>query len=106
MRWRTQAPSTITATGPNSVTEKHAQPGALDTAYRASLTRHGYHADHAQAAAIARLDALRRCDFDDGLQSARLAAAREHTWERRGARMAALVASAAPSGDVSCTSCT
>ena len=60
MRWRTQAPSTITATGPNSVTEKHAQPGALDTAYRASLTRHGYHADHAQAAAIARLDLLRR----------------------------------------------
>ena len=41
---------------------------------------------------VASLDALRRCEFDDGLQAARLAAAREHTWARRAALMAALIA--------------
>ncbi len=42
------------------MTEPHAEHRALDDAYRASLARHGYRADPAQAAAIARLDVLRR----------------------------------------------
>ncbi|MDX2169169.1 MAG: hypothetical protein SF182_19020 [Deltaproteobacteria bacterium] len=45
---------------------------------------------------IARLEALRRCDFDDGLQTARLATARAHTWDHRAATMAALLARTVP----------
>ena len=51
---------TITATGPNSVTEPHAGRGPLQAAYQSSLARHDYRADPAQSAAIARLELLRR----------------------------------------------